>query len=90
MLEQYLCVYYNYQQNNWLNLLLLIEFAYNNASSATTGMSPLLTNKDYHPNITIYLERDIVSSYACEFAVNLNELQNSLKTDISAIQQQYK
>ena len=53
-------------------------------------MSPLFTNKDYYPNITIYLERDIALSYTCEFTVNLNELQNSLKTDISAIQQQYQ
>jgi len=53
-------------------------------------MSPLFTNKDYYPNITIYLERDITLSYTCEFTVNLNELQNSLKTDISAIQQQYQ
>ena len=39
MLEQYLCVYCNYQQDNWSELLPLAEFAYNNAPSATTGVS---------------------------------------------------
>ena len=35
-LKQYLCVYCNYQQDNWSELLPLVEFAYNNAPSATT------------------------------------------------------
>ena len=34
-LEQYLRVYCNYQQDNWADLLPLMEFAYNNALSAT-------------------------------------------------------
>jgi len=41
--EQYLHIYCNYQQNNWSKLLLLAEFAHNNALSATTGVFyPLL------------------------------------------------
>jgi len=39
-LEQYLHVYCNYQQDNWSELLSLVEFAYNNALSATTSISP--------------------------------------------------
>ena len=38
-LKQYLHVYCNYQQDNWSELLPLTEFAYNNAPSATTGVS---------------------------------------------------
>jgi len=63
-LEQYLCVYCNYQQYNWSKLLLLVEFAYNNALSATTGVSPFFTNKGYHPNIIVHPERNIASSRA--------------------------
>src|SRR3979490_2848059 len=50
-LEQYLRVYCNYQQDNWASLLPLAEFAYNNAPSATTGISPFFANKGYHPNL---------------------------------------
>jgi len=39
-----------------------MEFAYNNALSATTGVSPFFANKEYHPNITVHLKRDIASS----------------------------
>jgi IS30 family transposase len=39
-LEQYLCIYCNYKQDNWSKLLPLAEFVYNNAPHATTGISP--------------------------------------------------
>ena len=39
-LEQYLHIFCNYQQDNWSELLPLMEFAYNNTLSATTGISP--------------------------------------------------
>ena len=89
-LKQYLCVYCNYQQDNWSELLPLAEFAYNNAPSATTGVSPFFANKGYHPNITVHPERDIASSWARDFAVDLNELQSTLKAEISAAQQRYQ
>ena len=59
-LEQYIQVYSNYQQDT--ELLLLVEFAYNNAPSATTGISPFFANKGYHPNLTVHPERDLASS----------------------------
>ena len=37
-LEQYLCIYCNYQQDNLSDLLPLVEFAYNNAPSATSDL----------------------------------------------------
>jgi len=60
-LKQYLHIYCNYQQDNWSELLPLTEFAYNNASSATTGVFPFFTNKRYHPNITVHPKCDITS-----------------------------
>jgi len=77
-LEQYLRVYCNYQQDNWSELLPIAEFAYNNAPNATTKISPFFANKGYHPNITIHPERDIASSRAQDFAVNLDKLHQEL------------
>jgi len=73
-LEQYLHIYCNYQQDNRSELLPLAEFAYNNASSATTGISPFFANKGYHPNLMIYPEQDIASSHAHKFIVDLDEI----------------
>jgi len=89
-LEQYLCVYCNYQQDNWSKLLPLVKFAYNNAPSATTGDSPFFANKGYHPNITVHPERNIASSQAHDFAIDLDELQSTLKAEISVAQQRYQ
>ena len=46
-LEQYLWIFCNYQQDNWYTLLPLVEFAYNNTPSATTGISLFFANKSY-------------------------------------------
>ena len=80
----------NYQQDNWSKLLSLAEFAYNNALSATTSVSPFFTNKGYHPNITVHPKCDIASSQACNFTIDLDELQSTLKTEISMAQQHYQ
>ena len=89
-LEQYLHVYCNYQQDNWSELLPLAEFAYNNAPSTTTGVSPFFANKGYHPNITVHPERDIAFFRACNFAIDLDELQSTLKAEIFVAQQRYQ
>ena len=81
-LEQYICVYCNYRQDNWDSLLPLAEFAYNNALSATTGISPFFANKGYHPSIIVHPKRDLASSRAREFAIDLDELHSALKDHI--------
>ena len=77
-LEQYLRIYCNYQQDNWADLLPLVEFAYNNAPSATTGVSPFFANKGYHPNISVYPECDMTSARARDYAVDLESLHQYL------------
>ena len=89
-LEQYLHVYCNYQQDNWSELLSLMEFAYNNAPSATTSISPFFANKRYHPNITVHPEHNIASSRAHDFTIDLDKLQSTLKAEISVAQQRYQ
>ena len=89
-LEQYLHVYCNYQQDNWADLLPLVEFAYNNALSTTTRISPFFANKGYHLNISIHPEHDPTSAHAREFAVDLDELHQELWKQISATQYRYQ
>jgi len=81
-LKQYFHVYYNYQQDNWSKLLPLAEFTYNDTSSVTTGISLFFTNKRYYSNITIHPICNIASSWAHDFAVDLDELQSTLKAEI--------
>jgi len=68
----------------------LSKFAYNNALSATTGVSPFFANKGYYLNITVHPKHDIASSQAHNFVIDLNELQSTLKAEISMAQQYYQ
>ena len=89
-LEQYLQIYSNYQQDNWSELLPLTEFSYNNAPSATTGVSPFFANKGYHPNITVHPERDLSSARAREYSVDLDSLHQFLCKEMAHAQERYQ
>ena len=67
-----------------------MEFAYNNAPSATTSVSPFFANKRYHPNVTVHPKCDIAFSRAHNFTVDLDDLQSTLKAEISVAQQHYQ
>jgi hypothetical protein len=54
MLEQYLPIHCNYQQDDWSSWLPIAEFAYNNMESVATGMTPSFANKGYHPELPTY------------------------------------
>jgi hypothetical protein len=50
-MEQYLRAFATYEQDNWVELLPLAEFAYNNAVHATTRLTPFFANYGYHPDM---------------------------------------
>ena len=60
-----------------------------NAPNATMGLTPFYANKGYHPSITIHFECDIASTRAWDFAVNLNDLHQQLRSHISDMQKRY-
>lgn len=51
VLEQYLWCFINFQQNNWVDLLALVDFAYNNVQHASTHISPFLVTYGFHPRL---------------------------------------
>src|SRR5258705_9625248 len=73
VLEQYLRVYMNYQQDDWAMLLPMAKFAYNNAMNTTMGVSPFFVNKGYHPEFTADLQADTSSAEAQTFVVDLEQ-----------------
>ena len=50
-LEQYLRMYANQQQDNWVELLPTAQLAYNSTMSSTTGHSPHYANYGYEPTV---------------------------------------
>ncbi|KAL1920728.1 uncharacterized protein VTP21DRAFT_11363 [Calcarisporiella thermophila] len=54
-LEEMLRCYVNYKQDNWDTQLHIAKFAYNNASSASTGISPFLFDTGQPPMTPVNL-----------------------------------
>jgi hypothetical protein len=50
-MEQYLRARCNYEQDNWVELLPLAEFAYNNSIHHSTLMTPFWANYKYRPTM---------------------------------------
>src|SRR5258705_4748573 len=90
VLEQYLHAYMNYQQDNWVLLLPLAEFAYNNVASTTTGVSPFFTNKGYHLRLTMDPIAPSSSSEAQCYVMDLDQLHSQLKASIAEAQEHYQ
>src|SRR5258708_10635865 len=90
VLEQYLQVYMNYQQDDWVTLLPMPEFAYNNAMNMTTGVSPFFANKGYHLEFTADLQVETSSAEVQAFVVDLEHVQAELKENIAQAQERYR
>jgi hypothetical protein len=84
-------MYCNYQQDNWADLLPLAEFAYNNAPSKSTGVSPYFANKGYNPTtVTVHPKKEVTSICALEFVADLDSLHQELCSQLASAQQCYQ
>ena len=48
-MERYLCIFVNYQQDDWSGKLAMAEFAANNNESASTKLSFFFATQGLHP-----------------------------------------
>jgi len=48
-IEAYLRAFVSKEQNDWVRLLPMAEFAYNNSTTTGNGLSPFYTNYGFHP-----------------------------------------
>jgi hypothetical protein len=80
-LEQYLCTFVNYDQNDWEEWLPLAEFVYNNMPSDATGVSPFFANKGYHPRLTMSL-KDVPSHAAHLKVAEMKKVNEYLKKEL--------
>jgi transposase InsO family protein len=51
-IEAYLRSFVNHEQDDWVSLLPMAEFAYNNSVTTATGLSPFYANFGFHPTAT--------------------------------------
>ena len=91
VLEQYLRIFCDYQQDDWYQLLPLAEFAYNNAQHSSTGVSPFYANNGHHPRATPRLAaiEGTCNPSAEELVGKLNEIHSQLRSQLEAAQKSY-
>jgi hypothetical protein len=86
VLEAYLRIYTNYEQNDWADLLYLAEFAYNNIPNHDMQMSPFQANGQTIPNLIIQSTSMSISESAAELAERLKTIHTELNDRITHAQ----
>lgn len=89
VLEQYLRIYVNYQQDDWCSFLPLAEFTYNNTAHTATGLTPFFANKGYHPRLTIHAN-EVPSIPASQTAKDLADVHSYLREQLDITIRQYE
>ncbi len=88
MVEMYLRHYINKNQNNWVQLLLMTQFAYNNTQNKTTKETPFWVNYEYNPKV--WQELWAHKSQSQKAILNIAEIKKLHKDLTNKIQQQTK
>ena len=73
-IKAYLRAFVNWKQNDWARLLLITEFAYNNAKNTSTGHIPFELNCGFHLRVSFEDNVDL-----CSRSCSANELAKELK-----------
>jgi len=88
MIKMYLRHYINKNQNNWVQLLLMTQFVYNNTQNETTEETPFQANYEY--NSKIWQEPQAHKSQSQKAILDIAEIKKLHKDLTNRIQQQKK
>ena len=93
-LEQYLRLYVNHHQNDWVNWISLMEFAHNNRKHASTDFSPFFVNQGYHLNpyaaSQSELTRGMTNNAVTDFMKDMRSIHEEVKANMERTNLQMK
>ena len=89
-LETYLRCYTSANHDDWKELLPLAQFAYNNSSHSSTGVSPFYATYGYNPSFTISPRPAAMAQAANERAAHIKKVQAELKLTLASAVRTYK
>lgn len=81
IVETYLRLYINYNQDDWVDFLPLAEFAYNNSPHSSTTESPFFLNKGFSPTLDVKISSITKKSEGVAIA-RIHELHEHAKAEI--------
>ena len=88
IIKQYLRTYVNFEQDDWIALLFITKFAYNNSKNAFIGLSPFEVMTGYFPRMTFEEPFDsrVKSVFAKAHAKHLDSFMKVCKKVLLAAQ----
>ena len=78
-IEQYLRIFINERQTNWVDWLSLATFSYNNKEQTLTKHLPFFLNHGRHPNKGLEPHHEVKSQAAQDFVNNLTKAQEDVQ-----------
>lgn len=88
MLEKFLRCFCSYNQDDWVDYLPIAEYAYNNAKSSSTQLSPFFASKGYHPSFEPTFSPSVTTvPAAADFAKRLAILQEEVRAELKHAQE---
>ena len=91
IVKQYLKCYVNYQQNNWIKLLLTAQFTYNNSTQTSTEISSFQAEYDKNMQINskmIKLKKN--NKQAIQQDKKMQQIYKQLKRNLQFIHEKMK
>ena len=80
MIEQYLRMFINHRQEQWLDWLGTAEFAYNNKVYSSTKTLPFKANYGQDPRMGFKVRKKERYEGAEKFIIKMKEIQEKAKT----------
>lgn len=84
IVAQYLRAYVTYQQDDWVDLLPIAEFVYNNTKHSATGVTPFYANTARHPAFDPHTPATSATDENTELAEHMATLREFLTEQIEA------
>ena len=82
LVEQYLRLYTNHRQSDWVEWLPIAEFAHNQNVSRGTGYSPFVLNYGHNPSIDIKANRKVNNDSAEKFVEEMKVLRKTTQLSL--------
>ena len=89
-LEQYLRMFVDYRQEQWLDWLGTAEFTYNNKVNSSTKVSPFMANNGQNPRMGFEIRKKGKVMKAEEFTMKMKEIQEEAQAALRKVQEEMK
>ena len=83
-------IYVNHRQNNWLEWLAMVEFAFNNKVHTGTKMSPFQVNYEREPRMGFDIRKKEKNEKAEEFVREMKERHEEARAALVKLQEKIK